>query len=219
MPVQIARPTSSVSEAFSPLLTTNHALVSDQDNATYVSAFYAPGTEDRYGWPDLPADATAVSSVGFGWTGSSVSGDHEARVKLWLGASTTLGTTRVLTTSAVVWVETALARPGGGSWSVADVNGLDAGVELVGGSAFDGSRVHEMYRFVEYETADTVVRGSAASLPLSRTDADRVSLGRSETARPALSRTASTRIDLDRTSAVDTPLSRTVAVRIDLTEG
>ena len=218
MPVAILHPTGAgaLTEWTAVAAATNWQAVSS-DPAASIAANTA-GQRDRYTFDDLPAGATGINSLA---VYGDCSGDDVARMRftLDLAGVESNGATFVPPDGGTLNFSTSFAlAPGGVAWTVTRVNALTGGPDAVDG-AFPDLGVAELWLYVEYTTADDTGREDAYNLPLSRTDADRVSLGRSETARPALSRTASPRIDLGRTEAVDTPLSRTVAVRIDLTEG
>lgn len=213
MPIAVQFPTSDVSITWMPQ-DDNFVRVADDDDGTY-NATSDTGDEDRFGFPALPAEATGINSVALLWRPSSVSGDHSAAVRVWLGVSSTTGTTRNLTTSVVSHFEPTLARPGGGSWSVADVNAATYGYALLGGSAFSDARVHRLVRFVDYATAPVSRRGpvDVSFPPTAHLDA---SFG--ETATADFPPTANASVDFPPVSGLDTTFGLETSPSVEFAE-
>lgn len=153
MPVIAQVPTADVAATFSPGLGTNYTFVADTSDLTYVYSLYDPGIEDRLTFPALPADAASITSVYFLLRISAPSDTFTCRVKLWLGGNTGVGPTRTTTPTITSYIGANLSRPGGGAWTVSDVNSTDCGYELVSGSAFSEARIYRIVRFVDYESS------------------------------------------------------------------
>lgn len=135
---------------------------SADDYTTIVySGADSSGQYDYYALADTALTTETVNSIDvmsrdIVTDGGGNGGYAQAGVRL--SATDTLGTQR---TSAawVSYTDSALSRPGGGSWSVSDLNGLQAAIQLKSGSYYDGkgwnyytSYLTQIYITVNYST-------------------------------------------------------------------
>lgn len=106
----------------------------DDDTTSYVSATAGSGIAQTYVMQDLPSEAGAVNTVTHRMRFQSFSdGSGNCIPKLRLSGTDLNGTNR--SQGFGVWgtYTEALGRPGGGAWTVSDVNATEAGVVEGGG--------------------------------------------------------------------------------------
>ena len=129
---------------------------SSDDDTTYIEV---PGTSELRDVFHLGA-----SSIPTGSTINSVTVYHNCRATvplnpayfrplLRLGTSETLGTVISTTSTTYTLQSEALVRPGGGSWSVADLANLQVGIGLYAQIDTKASRCTQVYVVVDYTPA------------------------------------------------------------------
>lgn len=121
------------------------------DASTYVRDYQGTQHKDAYNLTDtsIPAGSTINSVTVYfrcrqEWAGTT---DY-CQPFLRLGTDETSGTEQITTTDWVTYSE-ALARPGGGSWSVSDLNNLQVVIGLRNG--FTASWVECTQVYVEFD--------------------------------------------------------------------
>jgi len=139
---------------FTPSAGDRYDCVSDSLDGTYITSA-TPGHEGSFFYPDAPKAAVGVVSVKAGYR-AYWSGGTQADVKMFARLANVDGTkdaSQQLTNSAAEYVSGALARPGGGDWSVADVNGdFEVGVYLNNTTGGSSCRVTELRWLLKYTT-------------------------------------------------------------------
>lgn len=152
MPIAILRPTGAGSlTEWTPLSGTNHGATAAAD-ALYVFA-QAAGTRDRYALSDLPAEATAVTSV-TAWTtaaGDAVSSTMRLSIRL-SGVEAAGAAFAPLDGGFLPFSHDFATAPGALAWTVARVNDLELGPDVVD-TTTDFFRVDEVWLAVDYVTS------------------------------------------------------------------
>lgn len=125
------RPAADVSVQGTPSSGSNHAALVDEaqlNTADYVS--FTAGQEDRYTIDNLAGNPVTIRSVKVIAVANGTSGGQTGRVKAHVGGNTTTGSTEAVATTGAVALDMD-AKPGGGAWTTADVNGLEVAFERV----------------------------------------------------------------------------------------
>lgn len=175
----------------------NHALVADDDDGTVVTTGLEQQT-DLHAMDNMPAGAVVVASVTmhFRASGDGVGPRLGGEVKL--GASSEFPTTMGITASLDDY-SGSVDRPAGGSWSVADVNAVEAGYASVTLTAGNMTTARFFLR-VDYTAGRTQTLTSYVSRT-SKLDAK-------------ASRTSPANIDAKRTTKMTANASRTVPLDV-----
>lgn len=149
--------------------TDHHAVTSDSDIATYVRNNVASDIEDDYtltasGLTNEVINSIDVRVVARGETTAAAT----LAIGLRLGGTNSMATTHTaVPISDTTYMDTAIARPGGGSWTVSDLATLQA-VIIGNRSTSDGIRVYEVYVDVYYTPSNNItVTPATKSLILS----------------------------------------------------
>jgi hypothetical protein len=167
MATEILRPNGAGDEADSVAsgAATRHECVDEavaDDDTTYITD---QGTAAQF--TSLALDSTALTTE----TVNSVDAHGRAReltgggstwgVGVRLSGSNSMGSEFDLTNSYVSHEAAALARPGGGSWAVADLNSLQVRVRQSEGGASNECRTTQMYVEVNYTGVAAAITGTA----------------------------------------------------------
>lgn len=151
MPSAILYPSAVSSDSANIILVGGVAGLSSDDADTS----YAEGNDnaaiERYTIDDLPSMAASITSVDLQWKArySNVNAAN-LRAGIYLGGSTTNGTTQTLGSAYAAYSDLGVARPGGGSWLVADVNSSELVIEKITSGADTSSRVTYLWADITY---------------------------------------------------------------------
>ncbi|MDD5095166.1 MAG: hypothetical protein PHV74_12445 [Dehalococcoidia bacterium] len=124
---------------------------STDDYSTYVHTGSTSVVTDSYSLDNgtIPADATISSvTVYYRITNTYSASGGSSQPFLYLGGNTSLGTSANIVNSFTTKSEI-ITRPGGGSWAVADIASLEAGIKLSAMGGFD-SLCTQIYVVVTY---------------------------------------------------------------------
>ena len=132
------------------------------DDTTYVYKTGSSFGNDYYALQDTALTTETIDSID-AWDRSEASGGagtgDDSRTGVRLSAVTTWGPETQLTASYVDHEGAALARPGGGSWAVSDLNGLQVAASCRQNGA-NSSRITQVY--VEVNNSAAVNAGRQA---------------------------------------------------------
>ena len=137
------------------------------ENTTYV---YAEGVVDLCGSPvqdtyqaqDFSGSATLDSVVvTIRCAKSAASGTNTAQTLIRVNAKDSLGTSNTVTTTYTDYRYKYAQKPGGGSWTVADVNALEIGAKLVASASGGNTKCTQVFATVYY-AAQTSARPKGA---------------------------------------------------------
>lgn len=104
---------------------------STDDDTTY-NEDSTPGNIDSHAMENLtPAAATVIAVLVNNVAKKTDAGPRTTRNKVRLSGTYSNGTNRNLTTSYMNYQDVFTTKPGGGSWSVTDVNNVEAGYETI----------------------------------------------------------------------------------------
>lgn len=151
MAVETLRPTSTVSNGWPSLTGTSaHAALSDDSDTTYIRNNTTTPQTAVFEITDTALTTETINSVDVRVRARSETaavGDIQVGVRL--GGVDSLGINHTsVPTSATNYSDTSLARPGGGSWAVSDLNSLQAVVIGDGNTA--ALRCFEVYVDINY---------------------------------------------------------------------
>jgi len=159
----------------------DEAIVDDND---YVSQTTEAYLKDAYelgvpGW--LGIEVTAINSVTIYYRVFCATNDGNATPYLRLDGVETTGT-EVAVTNAFVTHNEALARPGGGTWTIGDIADLQAAVGIKTGTADNMVRLSWVYVVVDYDyvssyTAVTATGVSSGEMTVKTTQVDNTGAG------------------------------------------
>ena len=134
--------------------------VTANGDTDYVYGTTAGPVVDYYALDDTALTTETVDSVDVilesKVSANATSGDR-SQPGVRLSGSDTNGTLSSLTTSYVARQSPALVRPGGGSWAVSDLNGLQAKIGLYEDGA-DQSRATQIYVEINYTAGAGTVK-------------------------------------------------------------
>lgn len=127
--------------------------VSPDDDSTYIFSYSATSPRDLYNLADLTLAGTInyvrVYARIRRTSGIAVS----ARTAIKLGETVVEGSDITITASYANYYTEHTTKPGGGAWTFADINNLQAGVHLNIYSASVVVRCTQVYVVVDYEPA------------------------------------------------------------------
>jgi len=135
VPTSILRPDSTLTGQFTILagLGTHHSIVSDASDDTYLGSDIV-GNREEYTFSNLPAEAATVQSINavISARRETPSPNANTVTVYWkLGADQMSSNVSMTLSSFSVFSIGGIARPGGGSWSVADANALVGGFQVL----------------------------------------------------------------------------------------
>ena len=154
--------------------------LSDELDTTFVQEQSGTYQEDNYNLPDSQVPAGALNiTVDVHYRSARTVGTLSARVTAGVRLSSTdvLGTEHVLTTTITEYTDTSIARPGGGSWSVADIDSLQTVLKLrnLGGTA--RGQCYDIWIVVNYDIAPTGVIASDLTKAVSSLTGEQILAG------------------------------------------
>lgn len=132
MPTETLLPESNSVVAFVPAgggLTNVECALNDDDTKWNESS--VNGARDLYNMRPLPVDARIVGALDLSFRAKASAGTPTCRGAWKLGATVVVGATRTLGGSWTTYTDSGIARPGGGTWTVQNVNDLLAGYETI----------------------------------------------------------------------------------------
>jgi len=135
----------------------NHTALNDNLDTTYIRNNTGTLLEDDLNITDTALTSETIDSIDVRFRArSETTPAGEVAVGLRLSSTNSMATTQTaIPTSATDYTKTAIARPGGGSWVVADLNALQVVVQSNDTTAA-GVRIFEVFVDVNY-TASSVL--------------------------------------------------------------
>jgi hypothetical protein len=216
MPIAILRPTGAGAlTEWTPSAGTNWEAVAAAGGAWVLAS--AAGTRDRYALADLPADATGVASV---TAYASAGGDnlglaYTMRLTIRLSGVESSGTAFLPPDGGYATFSHAFATaPGALAWTVARVNALELGPDVVDTTA-DSFLVDAVWLAVDYTSA-TTYPGEAADLPFPDTNGREAEMGQAQSV--AMPDTNGREVPFPSTSALDIPLGGETSPAVEMTD-
>lgn len=154
MATETLRPNGSSTTNW-PSLTgaSHHAATSDDSDTTYIRNNTTTPQTDVLDLTNTALTTETITGVDVRFRArSETSTVGECQVGVRLSGNDTMGTNRTsIPTTATDYSDTSLARPGGGSWSVSDLNSLQ--VVAIGDGNTAAVRCFELYVDIQYTTA------------------------------------------------------------------
>jgi hypothetical protein len=217
VPIAILRPTGAgtfTEWAVSPS-GSNHAAVLAAGGAFVFAS--AAGSRDRYTFDLLPGTATAVTSVTAWTTATGDSASSTMRLTLRLAGVEDEGAAFVPLEGGYVPFSTAFpTAPGALAWTVARVNALEGGPDLID-TTLDFLACDEVWLAVDYETSVAAPSRPAQDIEFPVTGYREVSFGET----PALDFPPTVHRDLDfpPSSALDIPVPGGASPPLEVDDG
>ncbi len=155
--VELVRPNGDTTQACTRSAgADNYALVDEQSlnsdsNTTYVYQTGLGSCTDYYDVPDPSVNSGTIDNVTVYVMARETVSDSDIYVgtRIKLGASTSNGSLRALTTSYVLYSDTFTTKPGGGSWTWTDIDNMEIGQLLssVTGKAALGTQIYAVVNY------------------------------------------------------------------------
>lgn len=154
MAVETLRPNGSATTNWPSLSgASHHAATSDDADATYIRNNTTTPQTDVLDLTDTALTTETIDSIDVRFRArSETSAVGECQVGVRLGGTDTMAANHTgISTTATNFTDTGLARPGGGSWAVSDLNSLQ--VVAIGDGNTTAIRCFELFVDVNYTAA------------------------------------------------------------------
>ncbi len=207
MPTVILRPsTAGTNEDWSPGGGANAGLTGDDADGTTVNVSFEQ-QKDSHALDNMPADARAIDSVtAFVRASGSASGSPQISIfSLLSGTDQSTGNFTLL--AALNTFSVALPRPGGGAWTVTNINDVEVGYEAT--SILDAAKlpvVDDVWLSVDYRISQPqtgtvrVSRTAKGTVKASRQQAGTIRVSRMQEGTAKASRTQTGTVRVARTA-------------------
>lgn len=132
---------------------THHAAVNDNSDASYIRNNTSTDQTDLLDLDNTALTTETITSIDIRFRARSettTTGHIQAGLTL-SGTDSLAADETSISTTATNFTKTSISRPGGGSWAVSDLNGLQ--VKLIGSASSNAIRCFEVYVDVNYTAA------------------------------------------------------------------